>query len=88
MGALAIVCFPEIDSAVKVRHFCEEESIWDSEEKEWFYEKYETSKVEISSYLKVYVRMDRNELEMGQDPHVEIKDVDFQALQDSLDDNY
>lgn len=82
------VCFPEIDGTVKVRHFCEEESIWDSEEKEWFYEKYETSKVGISSYLKVYVRMDRNELEMGQDPHVEIKDVDFQALQDSLDDNY
>ncbi|MCQ2281806.1 MAG: PIN domain-containing protein [Bacteroidales bacterium] len=82
------VIFPEIDGTANVLHFCEEESIWDSEEKEWFYEKYETSEVEISSYLRVYVKMDRDELEMGQEPHVEIIEVDFQPLQDSLDDCY
>ena len=83
------VCFPEIDGIANVRHFCEEESIWDSEEKEWFYEKYETDEVKISSYLNVYVKMERNELDMGQDPDVEISDVNYRALQESLDDeNY
>lgn len=79
------VCFPEVDGSADVRHFCEDESIWDSEEKEWFYEKYETDNVEISSYLSVYVRMERNELEMGQDPSVEITDVNYSALQESID---
>ena len=83
------VFYPEIDGVANVRHFCEEESIWDPEEKEWFYEKYEADDVEISSYLGVYVKMDRNELEMGQDPHVEITEINYRALQESLDDgNY
>ncbi len=86
--SIEAVCFPEIDGSADVRHFCEEESIWDSEEKEWFYEKYETTEVEISSYLRVYVKMNRDQLEMGQVPDVEIKDVDFQPLQESLDENY
>lgn len=83
------VCFPEVVGVANVRHFCEEESIWDSEEKEWFYEKYETDEVEISSYLNVYVKMERNELDMGQDPDVKISDVNFRPLQESIDgDNY
>lgn len=79
------ICFPEVDGVANVCHFCEEESIWDSEEKEWFYEKYETDEVEISSYLSVYVKMGRNELDMGQEPDVEISEVNYRALQESLD---
>lgn len=83
------ICFPEIDGNVKVRHFSEEDSLWDSEDKEWIVETYNTSDVEISSYCPVTVRMERNELEMGQEPHVEIIDVDFRPLQISLnDENY
>lgn len=83
------VCFPEIDGTVLVTHFSEEDSVWDSEEKEWFYESYKTTEVVISSYLPVVVRMERNELDMGQDPNVEIVDIDYRPLQSSLDDeNY
>lgn len=83
------ICFPEIDGVASVRHFCEEESIWDSEEKEWFYEKYETDEVEISSYLVVYVKMERDDIDLGQDPKVEITDINYRALQESLDgENY
>lgn len=83
------VCFPEIDGTAQVTHFSEEDSIWDSEEKEWFYESYKTTEVEISSYFPVVVRMNRNELDMWQDPYVEIMDIDFRPLQSSLDDeNY
>ena len=80
------VCFPEIDGTVLVTHFSEEDSIWDSEEKEWFYESYKTAEVEISSFFPVVVRMERNELDMGQDPDVKIVDIDFRPLQNSLDD--
>lgn len=83
------VCFPKIDGTVLVTHFSEEDSVWDSEEKEWFYESYKTTEVVISSYLPVVVRMERNELDMGQDPNVEIVDIDYRPLQSSLDDeNY
>lgn len=83
------VCFPVIDGTVQVTHFNEEDSIWDSEEKDWFYKSYVTTDVEISSYLSVVVRMERNELDMGQDPYVEIVDIDFRPLQSSLDgENY
>lgn len=87
--SIEAVCFPEINGTVQVTHFSEEDSIWDSEEKEWFYESYKTTEVEISSYFPVVVRMDRNELDMGQDPDVKIVDIDFRPLQSSLDDeNY
>ena len=83
------VCFPKIDGTVLVTHLSEEDSVWDSEEKEWFYESHKTTEVVISSYLPVVVRMERNELDMGQDPNVEIVDIDYRPLQSSLDDeNY
>lgn len=87
--SIEAVCFPEIDGTVQVTHFSEEDSIWDSEEKEWFYESYKTTEVEISSYFPVVVRMERDELDMGQDPDVKIVDIDFRPLQSSLDnENY
>lgn len=80
------VCFPKIDGTVQVKYFSEEDSIWDSEEKEWFYKSYKTTQIGISSYIPVVVKMQRNELDMGQDPGVEIVDIDFRSLQASLDD--
>lgn len=80
------VCFPEIDGTVQVTHFDEEDSIWDSEEKDWFYKAYATTEVEIASSIPVVVRMARNGSDRGQDPGVEIVDIDFRPLQSSLDD--
>ena len=83
------VCFPEIKGKVQVSYFDEEDSVWDSEDKTWIFESYKTTEVEISSYFSVTVRMERNVLGMGQDPYVEIVDVDFSSLQSSIDDeNY
>lgn len=82
------VCFPEIDGTVQVKHFSEEDSLWDSEDKEWIVESYKTTEVEISSYCPVTIRMERNELEMEQDPDVKILDIDFRPLQSSLDNEY
>lgn len=83
------VCFPEIDGTIQVKYFSEEDSLWDSEDKEWIVESYKIKKVEISSYFPVTVRMERDELEQGEEPYVEIVDIDFRPLQDSLDDeNY
>ena len=84
---ITAVCFPEIDGAVKVSHFSEEDSIWDPEDKCYVYEAYIKSTIELSSYVKVYVVLHRDSLDMGQEPHVEIKDVDFSSLQDSIDDD-
>lgn len=83
------VCFPEIDGTIQVKYFSEEDSLWDSEDKEWIVESYKIKKVEISSYFPVTVRMERDELEQREEPYVEIIDIDFRPLQDSLDDeNY
>jgi len=84
---ITAVCFPEIDGTVKVSHFSEEDSIWDPEDKCYVYEAYIKSTIELSSYVKVYVVLHRDSLDMGQEPHVEIKDVDFSSLQDSIDDD-
>ena len=84
---ITAVCFPEIDGTVKVSHFSEEDSIWDSEDKCYFHEVYIKSTIELSSYVKVYVTLHRDSLDMGQEPHIEIKDVDFSSLQDSIDDD-
>ena len=84
---ITAVCFPEIDGTVKVLHFSEEDSIWDSEDKCYFHKAYIKSTIELSSYVKVYVKLHREPLDMGQDPYVEIDDVDFSSLQDSIDYN-
>ncbi len=80
------ICFPEIDANVKVKHFSEEDSIWDSEDKEYFYEHYATTLLEISSYLNVTLKFYRDELE--QEPNIQIEDIDFSALEDSINEEW
>lgn len=82
------ICFPEIDANVKVKHFSEEDSIWDSEDKEYFYEHHVTTLLEISSYLNVTLKFYRDELELGQDPNIQIEDIDFSALEDSINEGW
>lgn len=76
--------FVDVDAIVKVNHFCEEESIWDSEEKKYIYEKYENTNIESSSVLKVIFEMDRTELDMNQMPSVTIHEIDTDDLEDSI----
>ena len=80
--------FVNVDAIVKVNHFCEEDSIWDSEDKKYIYEKYENTNVELSSVVKVIFEMDRMELEMGQDPCVTIHEIDTDDLEDAIDGDY
>ncbi len=87
-GEIEAICFPEIDANVKVKHFSEEDSIWDSEDKEYFYEHYETTLLEISSYLNVTLKFCRDELELGQEPNIQIEDIDFSALEDSINEEW
>ena len=77
--------FVDVDAVVKVNHFCEEDSVWDSEDKKYMFESYSDTNLEISSSLKVELEMDRTELEMGQNPDVQIIEIDTDDLQDSID---
>lgn len=77
--------FVDVEAIVKVNHFCEEESIWDSEDKKFIYEKYENTNVEISSVVKVIFEMDRTEFNMGQTPHVTVHEIDTDDLRDAID---
>lgn len=81
------IFFPEIDGSVSIRFFDEEDSLWDSEDKDWIIRSYGDQKLEISSFLTMTVKLDRRELEMGQLPGVEILDVDFSTLQNSIDED-
>ena len=80
--------FVNINALVNVSHFNEEESIWDSEEKKYAYEAYTVSNVELSTYVKATLVMDRMELEMGQDPKIIIKEIDTDDLIESIEDNH
>lgn len=80
--------FVDVEAIVKVNHFCEEDSIWDSEDKKYIYEKYEKTNVEISSVVKVIFEMERTELNMGQDPCVTIHEIDTDDLEDAIDGDY
>lgn len=80
--------FVDVDATVKVNHFCEEDSIWDSEDKKYIYKKYENTNVELSSFVKVIFEMDRTKLEMGQDPCVIIHEIDTDDLEDAIDGDY
>ena len=80
--------FVGVDAKIKVNHFCEEDSIWDSEDKKYIYEKYEDTMVDLSSVVKVIFEMDRTELEMGQDPRVIIHEIDTDDLEDAIDGDY
>lgn len=80
--------FVDVDAKVNVNHFCEEDSIWDSEDKKYIYEKYEDTMVDLSSLVKVTFEMDRTELDMDQDPCVTIHEIDTDDLEYAIDCDY
>lgn len=79
--------FVNIDAHVNVRHFNEDESIWDSEDKKYAYEAYTVSNVELSSHVMVTLAMDRMELQMDQEPKIQIQEIDTDDLIECIDDN-
>lgn len=85
---LEAICFVYVDSIVDVEHVDESMSYWDSEEKKYLFKEYTTSEVEVSASIKLTIRMDRTELEMGQDPAVELREVDYRDLQEAIDGDY
>lgn len=77
----------DVSAYVKVNHFCEEESIWDSEDKKYIFEKYEDTILELSSVVKVIFEIDRTRLDMEQEPCVVIAEIDTDDLEDAINDN-
>lgn len=79
--------FVNIEAHVNVRHFNEDESIWDSEEKKYAYEAYSVSNIELSSHVMVTLAMDRMELQMDQDPKIKVQEIDTDDLIECINDN-
>ena len=79
--------FPKITGSVSIGLFDEEDSLWDPENREWVYQSYNDQNIEISSFIVMTTKLDRRELDMGQGPGVELLDIDFSPLQNSLDDD-
>ena len=61
------------------------DSYWDSEEKEYLFKNYATTKIDVSTSTQVTVRMDRTELAMGQDPIIDLIDIDFEPIEDAIE---
>lgn len=82
---LEAICFVDVDAIVDVEHVDESMSYWDSEEKKYLFKEYTTSEVVISASIKLTIRMDRTELVMGQDPTVELCEIEYGDLQEAID---
>lgn len=82
---LEAICFVDIDAIVDVEHVDESMSYWDSEEKKYLFKEYTTSEVEISTSIKLTIRMDRTEFAMGQDPAIELHEIEYRDLQEAID---
>lgn len=85
---ISIWYFIDVEADVQVSHFCEEESIWDPEEKQYLYESYNNTNIHISSSIKIIFEMYRIESEADQSISVEIKGIDTDDLQDVIDDDH
>lgn len=83
---IKVAFFVEFNTNVNVRHFSEEDSVWDSEEKEWAYEEYKNTEIEIGTALKVFLELDRTESDEGQNLKIEITGFDFDELRDYVED--
>lgn len=81
-------CAVFIKGSVIVNHFDEDESIWDSEDKKYIFEKYSDTKISINSNVTLSLIYVRNELEMGQVHEVKLKSIDFSDLEEFLTDGY
>lgn len=82
---LEAICFVNVDAIVDVEHIDEPMSYWDSEEKDYLFKEYTTSEVEVSASIKLTIRMDRTELTMGQDPAIELLEIEYGDLQEAID---
>lgn len=84
---LQALCYVDVDAKIKVNHFCEEESVWDSEDKKYIFRQYKDTTLNISSLVKVTFEMDRTELDMSQEPNIKVTDIDTEDLEESIDDS-
>ncbi|MED9800049.1 MAG: PIN domain-containing protein [Prevotella sp.] len=82
---LEAICFVDVNAIVTVEHVDESMSYWDSEEKKYLFKEYTTSDLVISASIKLTIRMDRTELVMGQDPVVELCEIEYRDLQEAID---
>lgn len=74
-----------VTASILVDYFCEEESIWDSETKEYLCKVNKKTLLPIDADVKVHISMDRTELDMGQEPSVELEDIDLDELKDEIE---
>lgn len=51
----------------------------------YLFKEYTTSEVVISASIKLTIRMDRTELVMGQEPAVELCEIEYGDLQEAID---
>lgn len=79
--------FPKIHGNISLSIFNDEDSVWDSDNRDWILESYGDYSLEISSFITMTVKLDRRELDMGQGPGVELLDIDFSFLQDCIDED-
>lgn len=80
----------DVEAVVGVTHFDEENSIWDSEEKDFLFRENTSTDLKISSTVTVTIIFPRPEegydmSEIMED--TEIKNIDFFNLQDAIDDS-
>lgn len=78
-------CQVEVKAKIEVEHMDVADSYWDSEEKEYLFKNYATTEIDVSTSTQVTVRMDRTELDMGQDPIIELIDIDFEPIEDAIE---
>lgn len=78
-------CPVEIKVAIEVEHMDVADSYWDSEEKEYLFKNYATTEIDVSTSTQVTFRMDRTELDMGQDPKIELIDIDFEPIEEAIE---
>lgn len=79
---IRVAFFAEFNTKVNVRHFSEEDSVWDSEEKDWAYKEYKNTEIEVGTALKVFLELDRTESDEGQNLKIEITGFDFDELRE------
>lgn len=88
---IEVLCFVDIDVKVRVKYFDEDESIWDSEEKDYLFKSYSTMDLDLSSVLPVtflFPRLeDGDEFDEWNNLDVEVILVDSINLQEVID-NY
>lgn len=79
--------FVDVDASIRVRHFDEEESIWDSEDKKYIHQEFKTTVLNITSTVAVTIDFDRTIMDIQHEHIAEITDVDMDNVQDAINDD-